>query len=312
MTVGFAGYLARRFALLVFTLVLVPSLSFVFFKLLEPDVPGPAQILRELVDYLGATFLRADMGAGSFRNETFIRTRGALEVISDGFLVDVALLGGALVSGVLVGLAAGSVQAIRPRSFLSRAIAVVTAFVLSSPVYWLGLLVLLCFAPGVGSVAQVPFLSTVGGYRPPGEDAAAFVRSLWLPCLIISAPLAAACTRMAAAQLGGSLHEDFVRTARGKGLREGRVIRRHALPVASAPVIALIAVNMNLVITNAALVETVFNLPGGFRYMERALINRDVDLVQALILEATFFIVVANFISDAVIAWLDPRVRESL
>jgi peptide/nickel transport system permease protein len=312
VTAGFAGYLARRFALLVFTLVLVPSLSFVFFQLLEQDVPGPAQILRELVDYLGATFLRADMGTGSFRNQTFIRTRSAFEVISDGFLVDVVLLGGALVSGVLIGLAAGSVQAIRPRSGLSRVIAVVTAFVLSSPVYWLGLLVLLLFAPGVGSVAQVPFLSTVGGYRPPGEDAAAFVRSLWLPCLIVSAPLAAACTRMAAGQLGGSLQEDFVRTARGKGLREGRVIRRHALPVASAPVIALIAVNMNLVITNAALVETVFNLPGGFRYTERALINRDVDLVQALILEATFFIVVANFLADAVLAWLDPRVRQGV
>ena len=90
------------------------------------------------------------------------------------------------------------------------------------------------------------------------------------------------------------------------------LVRHHAMPVASAPVIALIAVNMNLIITNTALVETVFNIPGGFRYMERALINRDVDLVQALILEATFFIVVANFIADAVIAWLDPRVRESM
>ena len=310
MTAGYASYLARRFALLVFTLVLVPSLSFVFFQLLEQDIPGPAQIVRELVDYLGATFLHADMGAGSFRSATFIRTRGAFEVIADGFLVDVALLGGALLSGVLIGLAAGTVQAMRPRSALSRVISVVTAFVLSSPVYWLGLLMLLFFAPGVGSVAEIPFLSTVGGYRPPSDDPTAFVRSLWLPCLIVAAPLAAACTRMAAGQLGGSLEEDFVRTARGKGLRERRVIRRHALPVASAPVIALIAVNMNLVITNAALVETVFNLPGGFRYTERALVNRDVDLVQALILEATFFIVVANFIADAVLAWLDPRVRQ--
>ena len=312
MTAGYAGYLARRFALLLFTLVLVPSLSFVFFQLLEQDVPGPAQILRELADYLGATFLHADMGAGSFRNQTFIRTRGAFEVIRDGFLVDVALLAGALLAGVLLGLAAGTVQAMRPRSPLSRAISVVTAFVLSSPVYWLGLIVLLLFAPGVGSVAEIPFVSTVGAYRSPAEDPVAFVRSLWLPCLIVSAPLAAACTRMAAGQLGGALGEEFVRTARGKGLREGRVIRHHALPVASAPVVALIAVNMNLVITNAALVETVFNLPGGFRYTERALINRDIDLVQALILEATFFIVVANFLADAVLAWLDPRVRQGV
>ena len=312
MTAGFAGYLARRFALLVFTLILVPSLSFVFFQLLDQDIPGPAQMLRELVDYLGATFLHADLGAGTFQNQTSIRTRGAFAVISDGFLVDVALLTGALLSGVLLGLAAGTVQAVRPRSPVARVISVLTAFVLSSPVYWLGLLVLLFLAPGVGSVAEIPFLSTIGCYKPPGEDPVAFLQALWMPCLIVSAPLAAACTRMCAGQLGGSLGEDFVRTARGKGLRERRIIRRHALPVASAPVIALIAVNMNLVITNAALVETVFNLPGGFRYTERALINRDIDLVQALILEATFFIVVANFVADAVLAWLDPRVREAV
>jgi ABC-type dipeptide/oligopeptide/nickel transport system permease component len=312
VTAGFVGYLARRFALLVFTLILVPSLSFVCFQLLEQDIPDPGTILRELVDYLGATFLHADMGAGAFRSDTFIRTRGAFDVIADGFLVDVALLGGALVAGVLAGLLAGTVQAMHPHSALSRVISVATAFVLSSPVYWLGLIVLLFFAPGVGSVAQIPFLSTIGSYRGPGQDPVAFVQSLWLPCLIVSAPLAAACTRMCAGQLGGVMEEDFVRTARGKGLRQRRIIRRHALPVASAPVVALVGVNMNLVLTNAALVETVFNLPGGFRYMERALINRDVDLVQALILEATFFIVVANFLADAVLAWIDPRVRESV
>ena len=68
MSAGFAGYLARRFALLLFTLVLVPSLSFCFFQLLEQDVPGPAEMLRELFDYLGATFLHADLGSGNFQN----------------------------------------------------------------------------------------------------------------------------------------------------------------------------------------------------------------------------------------------------
>ena len=73
--------------------------------------------------------------------------------------------------------------------------------------------------------------------------------------------------------------------------------------------VALVGVNMNLILTNLALIETVFNIPGGFRYIERALVNRDVDLVQALVVEATFFIVVANFLADAIQRWLDPRVR---
>jgi peptide/nickel transport system permease protein len=303
------GYLARRFALLALTLVLVPSLSFVMFTLIQGEYTAPLDLLGELGTYLSATFLQADFGSDSFRSETFIRTRGAFEIVKDGFLVDVYVLAGALVSAVVIGLLAGTVQATRPRSFASRVIAVLTAFVLSSPVYWVGLMMLLLFAPGIGSIAEIPFLSTVGGYRDPSAEPLRFVEGLWLPCLIVGAPLMAACTRMTATQLGNTLHEDFVRTARGKGLREWRVVWRHALPASAAPVIALVAVNMNLLLTNLALIEVVFNIPGSFRYIERALVNRDVDLVQALVLEATVFIVVANFAADAIQGWLDPRVR---
>jgi len=304
------AYLARRFALLALTMVLVPSLSFLMFTLIQGDQTAPWDLLSELVTYLSATFLQADLGGETFRHDTFIRTRGAFEVVRDGFLVDVYLLAGALILGIGLGLLLGTVQATRPRSsYVSRAISVLTAFVLSSPVYWLGLMVLLLFAPGVGSVVQIPFLSTSSDYRAPSEDPLRFLQSIWFPCLIIGAPLLAACTRMCAAQLRGALSEDFVRTARGKGLRGRRVIGRHALPAAAPAVVALVGVNMNLILTNLALIELVFNIPGGYRYIERALVNRDVDLVQALVLESTFFIVVANFLSDAVQGWLDPRVR---
>ena len=114
---------------------------------------------------------------------------------------------------------------------------------------------------------------------------------MWLPCLIAGAPLAAACARMAAGTLRAVLADDALRTARAKGATEGRVLRRHALPLAAPPVIALVAVNMNLLVTNVALMEAVFNIPGSFRFIERALINRDVDLAQALVVEATVLIV---------------------
>jgi ABC-type dipeptide/oligopeptide/nickel transport system permease component len=306
---SFPAYLARRAALLVLTMVLVPSLSFVMFTLIQGDHTAPPDVLRELGAYLSATFLQTDVGDDTFRSDTFIRTRGAFEVVADGFLVDVYILVGAILLAAVVGVAAGTLQALRPSSPASRVVSVVTAFVLSSPVYWLGLAVLLLFAPGVGSIVQVPFLSTVGGYRPPSDDPLRFLEGIWLPCLIVGAPLLAACTRMCASALRGVLHEDFVRTARAKGLRGSAVIRRHALPAAAGPVIALIGVNMNLILINLALIEVVFNIPGGFRYIERALVNRDVDLVQALVLESTFFIVVANFLADAAQGWLDPRVR---
>jgi peptide/nickel transport system permease protein len=309
VTGSLPAFLVRRLALLALTMVLVPSLSFVMFTLIQGDNTAPLDVLEQLAAYVSATFLQGSFGGEHFNSATFVRTRGAIEVVKDGFLIDCYLLGGALLLAVTIGLLAGTLQATRPRSIPSRVVSVATAFVLSSPVYWLGLILLLLFAPGVGSVLEIPFLSTVGGYRDPSVDPLRFLQAIWLPCLIIGAPLAAACTRMCAAQLGGTLDEDFVRTARGKGVRERRVVWRHALPASAAPVLALVGVNMNLILTNLALIEVVFNIPGSFRYIERALINRDVDLVQALVLESTFFIVVANFASDAIQGWLDPRVR---
>jgi peptide/nickel transport system permease protein len=308
---SFPGFLARRLALLALTLVLVPSLSFVMFTLIQGDHTAPLDVLAELGSYLAAVFLQGEVGSEAFRSDTFVRTRDALDVVMEGFLVDCYLLVLAIVLSVIIGLAAGAVQATRPRAPVSRAIGFMTAIAISAPVYWLGLVALLLFAPGIGSVAEVPFLSTVDDYRDPFDDPVGFVHGIWLPALIIGTPLAGACTRMCASQLRGVLNEDFVRTARGKGVRGRRVVFRHALPAAAGPVVSLVGANMNMILTNLALIETVFNIPGGFRYIERALVNRDVDLVQALVVEATLFIVLANFIADAIQAWLDPRVRTS-
>jgi peptide/nickel transport system permease protein len=304
-----ASFLARRFALLLFTLILVPSLSFVMFTLLQGDQTAPVDVLRELGRYLSATFLQADLGGGGFRGSTFSRTQGVLDTIGQGFPADLYLLFGGMAVGLAFGLVGGVILGTRPRTFAARAVALVIAFVLASPVYWLGLLTLVLFAPDVGRIAEIPFLSDLGGYRPPTSSPLRFLQAMWVPWLVVGAPLAAATARMCAGQLGDVLGEDFLRTARGKGVSEAAVVRRHALPAAIVPVVALVGVSINLMITNVALMESVFNIPGSFRYIPRALINRDVDLVQGMVLEATFFIVVFNFLADAVQAWLDPRRR---
>ena len=118
MTAGtsMTSYLTRRFALLALTLVLVPSLSFVMFTLLEGDADGIGGVLSELWQYLQATFLRADLGGDAFQGATFRRAQGALEIVGDGFAVDAYLLGGGLLLGVLGGLAGGLLVGLRPRS----------------------------------------------------------------------------------------------------------------------------------------------------------------------------------------------------
>ena len=303
------AYLLRRLGLLLLTVVIVPSLSFIMFTLIQGDVDGPVALARELGAYLAATFIQADLGADVFRGATFARTQGALDIVRQGLAPDVQLMFGGLLFGVAGGLAAGCFMAVAPRSLPSRTLGVAAAFVLSSPVYWLGFVALILFSPGFGAALHVPFLSEVGGYQPFTEDPLAWVQAMWLPCVIAGAPLCAACARMAAGSLRSVLQDDALRTARGKGATEGRLLRRHGLPLAAPPVIALVAVNTNLLLTNVALMEKVFNIPGSLRFVERALVNRDVDLAQALVVEATVLIVVANFLADAVHAWLDPRVR---
>lgn len=195
---SFPAFLARRLALLALTLVLVPSLSFVMFTLIQGEHAAPLDLLRELGSYLAAVFLQGDLGDANFRSETFLRTRGALDLVKDGFLVDCYLLGGSIGSAVVAGLLAGRVQATRRHSFAARVVTVLTALALAAPVYFVGLMVLLLFAPGSGSVAQVPFLSAISGYRDPVADPVGFVHHIWLPCVIIGAPSpprAPACAR---------------------------------------------------------------------------------------------------------------------
>ena len=168
------AYLLRRLGLLVFTVVIVPSLSFVMFTLIQGDVGGPLELLEELGAYLTATFVHLDFGGEVFTSETFRRTRGALEVVAEGMVPDIQLVFGALLCGVLGGLVAGDAAGRDPASLLGRALAVAVAFVLSVPVYWLGFVALILFSPGFGTVLHVPFLSDVGGYarsrrtRSPG------------------------------------------------------------------------------------------------------------------------------------------------
>jgi hypothetical protein len=94
---SFPSFIARRFALLLFTLLLVPSLSFVMFTLIQGDHTAPLDVLDELGDYLAAVVLQGDLGSGNFRGQTFARTRTALDIVMDGFLVDCYLLGAAIV-----------------------------------------------------------------------------------------------------------------------------------------------------------------------------------------------------------------------
>jgi peptide/nickel transport system permease protein len=156
-------------------------------------------------------------------------------------------------------------------------------------------------------------VSWYGGYVPFGEDPLRWLQSLWVPWLVLAAPLAAMCHRMTRAAVAEALDEDFIRTARAKGVPEKRVMRRHALRAALPPVVGLVSVNVALMVTNVVLIEPAFRLPGFFREADIGQFRGEqshvpsLDVVQALVLEAAVLIAVTMFLADIVRARIDPR-----
>ena len=234
--------------------------------------------------------------------------------VLSGVAVDGALLAGGLVVGTATGLVTGTIAGARRRSAADRALALGSAAAMSVPVYWLGFMALIAFAPSFGGL-QIPFFTTMGEYRPITHDPLAWLRSLWVPWVVLGIPLAAMCHRMTRAALAEVLDDDLLRTARAKGLHERRVLFRHALPAALPPVLGLISVNVALLVTNVIVIELPFDLPGAFRAANVGQFlygdngpNVSFAIVQALVVEAAILIAATMLVCDLLHAALDPRV----
>lgn len=229
-------------------------------------------------------------------------------MMRDRVPVDLQLIVGGLLLGTLLGVAAGRWCAAHPRTRLTRVLHVTIAFLLSCPPYFLAFAVLVFFSWNSGTY-KLPFVSGQGDYRPFGEDPAAFLKAMWVPWVCCALPLAAFIARIAEASLSEAMDEDFIRTARAKGVRERTVLNRHALPFSSPPIAGLIGVNVSTMLITAAAIEYGFGIPGMFVTIRGAIYSRDVPVLEALILEGVVLVVVANFLVDAFQARLDPRIR---
>jgi peptide/nickel transport system permease protein len=216
---------------------------------------------------------------------------------------------GSLTLGMALGVAGGLTAAARPGTFTSRGLQGLAAFFLCCPPYWLPLMLLVLFAPGVGMLLQIPFLSAPNLSRGDPHSFFGWLHTLWLPILIVALPVAAQVLRMTLVTVRDVDDQVFIQTARAKGISEGRVLRRHVLPLALSAIATLTAANVALVVTNVTLVESAWNLPGLYRELRDVAALQDTDTVQALIIETTTFIVIANMLADVLQAWLDPKVR---
>jgi peptide/nickel transport system permease protein len=302
------AFVVRRLLSVVAVVVGAGALVFSVFYAIRPErISDGTGYPHQLVHFLDRGFLHFDLGTSSDRLLSF---QPVAPLLRHSLPADLSLVAGGLVVGAAIGIALGALAARRRGTLMGRGLDVFAAFGMSAPVYWVGAMAVVFFHPEVGRFARLP-ISKPNTYEPLTHDPLAWLQSLWLPWLILGLPLAAITMRMMRATLAETLEEDFVRTAYGKGLSPARVMRRHAVPAASAPVISLVGVTMGTLVTNAILLEYTFSIPGIFSLMRRAMDQADFPVIEGVAIAGALLVVMANLLADFVHAWLDPRVREA-
>jgi peptide/nickel transport system permease protein len=300
------AFVVRRLLSVIAVMVGVAALVFSVFYGLRPErIADGTGYFHQLAHFLDRVFFHLDLGTSQERNLSF---QPIYPLLRASFPADLSLVAGGLLGGMVAGIALGAVAQQRRGTFVARGLDGFAAFGMCAPVYWIGAMTVVFFHPQVGQIARLP-ISKPNTYKPLTDDPVAWLQSLWLPWIILGLPLAAITMRMMRASLHETFEEDFVRTARGKGLTPGRVMRRHAIPAASAPVIPLVGVSMGTIITNAILLEYTFSIPGMFSLMTQALGNADLPVIEGVAIAGALLVVLANLAADLVHAWLDPRVR---
>ncbi|MDP9327493.1 MAG: ABC transporter permease [Actinomycetota bacterium] len=225
------------------------------------------------------------------------------EQIKDRLPVTLTLAFGAAVVWLALGIPIGIVSAVRRRSWVDRASMIFALVGVSAPVFWLGLLFLFVFWYKLG------WLPGSGIPLNEGLATAVLTGRFILPWIVVSLTFAAFYARMVRGNLIEAMGEDYIRTARAKGLPERTVIFRHGLRSALTPVVTMFGLDLGLYIAGAFITEKVFNLPGVGLLAVRSIFNADFPMVMGITVLGSFVIVVANLVVDVAYAFLDPRVR---
>lgn len=208
----------------------------------------------------------------------------------------------ALVIALILALPAGVLAAVRRGSWIDQAISVVSLSGLSVPVIALGPVLILFFSIMLG---WLPVSGASGGGGHGGIE----WRYLVLPSVAMGASLAAILTRMVRTAMLEELGQDYIRTARAKGLTESAVVWRHALPNALVPIITVVGLQFGALLAGAIVTEKIFSWPGLGRLVVDAISNRDYALVQGCLLSIGLTYVLVNMLTDLVYRWVNPRMR---
>jgi ABC-type dipeptide/oligopeptide/nickel transport system permease component len=232
--------------------------------------------------------LRGDLGE-SLRNRIPVT-----ELLASKLPVTVELAVGSMLIAMVIGIPAGVLSAARKGTAVDVAANAVALSGLSVPHFWLGIMLILLFA------RYLRLLPSAGSQT---------WQHLILPAVTLALPLVGVLTRLVRSGLLEVMHEDYIRTARAKGLAPPRVLTRHAMRNMLIPVVTVIGIQLGNLLGGAVIVETVFGWPGIGRLLVDAIFQRDYPLVQAAILLITATFILINLLVDISYVYLDPRIR---
>ena len=312
-------YLVRR---LLHSLVLLLGVTIMSFVLLKSTPGGPMSIYRERADVTRADVarLRQQLGlddplpvqyarwvgnlARGDWGDSFVTNERVIDRISQRLPATLLLMGSAYLLTLLIAIPVGVLAAVRQYSWFDYLATGVAFIGLSMPVFWFGLLLILLFSVQLGWL-PTSGIATIG----VGFDPLDSLKHLIMPTCVLALVFAGGYTRYLRTSMLEVIRQDFVRTARSKGLAEQVVIMRHAFRNALIPVVTLLALDVPELFTGAVVTETIFAWPGMGRLYLESLARLDYSVLMAILTVSALLVILSNLVADVVYAYLDPRIR---
>jgi peptide/nickel transport system permease protein len=310
------GYLGRRLLSTIPVLAVVAILIFLMLRLTPGDpaavIAGPAATTQDIVEIRGklgldrpilvqfATWV-GGMFAGDF-GESFFYKKTVAELIADRVEPTLSLAALTIVLATLIAVPLGTIAAWRQGSWIDRLVMGFSVLGFSVPVFVIGYLLIGLFSVKLGWFP-------VQGYQRISEGIGGWLHRLILPAFTLAIIYVALLARMTRTSVLEVLNEDYVRTARAKGLPNRKVLMFHALRNAAVPIVTVIGIGVALLIGGVVVTESVYSIPGLGRLTVDAVLARDYPTVQAVILLFSVAYVVVNLVIDLLYTVLDPRIR---
>jgi peptide/nickel transport system permease protein len=311
-----AAYIQRRIVETIVVLFIVSFMSFMLIRLIPGD-PVIAVLGLEAkqaeIDALRAQLLldkpllvqyghwMSNILQGKF-GKSIVNREDITSLIAKRLPVTTYIGLLSLLLSVLIGIPAGVVTAVRRGTFLDAVITSIANIGISIPVFWLGILGIYTFGLQLGWFP-------IQGYTSPFENIWLSLKQITMPVLCESVTFLAILARQTRSSMLEVIRQDYIRTAFAKGLKEGLVVRRHALKNCLIPIVTLLGLHIRVLIGGSVLIETVFNIPGIGRLLVGAVFDKDFVIVQVVSVVIALIVGLTNLIVDISYGWLDPRIR---